>query len=263
MNKIIIDSEKCLQDGLCIQECPFGIFAPSENGVPTVAAGAEAGCINCGHCIALCPGAAITVNGLGPEDCDPVHRDLAVSREQVVQFFRSRRSIRSYKNEAVEPSTLEELLNISRWAPTAKNVQPVNWIVLQNANDVAELSAMVIDWMRTKQIQPDIVQAYEQGWDIIHRGAPCLLVAHAPNTGIKPVEDCCIAAATVEAAAPAFGLGACWAGFFMSATMEHQPINDFLQLPEGHRVYAALMLGYPQYTYRRIPPRKELQVEWR
>lgn len=263
MNRIVIDSEKCLQDGLCIQECPFGVFTSSENGVPTVAAGAEAGCIDCGHCIALCPGAAIYVNGKGSEDCDPVQRELLVSREQVVQLFRSRRSIRSYKTEAVERSTLEGLLNISRWAPTAKNVQPVHWIVLQKAGDVAELSAMVIDWMRAKQIQPDIVQAFEQGWDIIHRGAPCLLVAHASSTGIKPVEDCCIAMATVEAAAPAFGLGACWAGFFMSAAREHQGITDFLNMPEGHRVYAALMLGYPKYTYHSIPPRKELQVEWR
>jgi nitroreductase len=180
-----------------------------------------------------------------------------------VQLFRSRRSIRSYKREPVPGATLEELLNISRWAPTAKNVQPVHWIVLQKAEDVAGLSAMVIDWMRARQIQPHIVQAFDQGWDIIHRGAPCLLVAHASSSGIKPVEDCCIAMATVEAAAPAFGLGACWAGFFMSAAKEHQPIHDFLRLPEGHGVFAALMLGYPRVSYYRIPPRQELKVQWR
>jgi len=263
MNRIAIDPEKCLQDGLCVQECPFGIFALGEDGVPTVVPGAEAGCIDCGHCIAICPGAAIHVNGKGSEDCDPVQGEHFVSREHVMQLFRSRRSIRSYKTEPVQRSTLEDLLNISRWAPTAKNVQPVHWIVLQNAQDVAGLSAMVVDWMRSKQIQPEIVQAFDQGQDIIHRGAPCLLIAHASSSGIKPVEDCSIAVATIEAAAPAFGLGACWAGFFMSAANDHQSIYDFLQLPEEHKVYAALMLGYPKVAYRRIPPREELKITWR
>ncbi|MFO7878097.1 MAG: nitroreductase family protein [Desulfovermiculus sp.] len=263
MNRVEIDRQKCLQDGLCVAECPFGIFAPSEDGVPSVVPGAEAGCITCGHCIAICPGAAITVNDMSAEDCEPVDPELAVSRQQVVQLLKSRRSIRSYKNRPVDRSTLEDLLNISRWAPTAKNEQPVHWIVLQDAQDVASLAAMVVDWMRHKQIQPDIVQAFDQGRDIIHRGAPCLLVAHAPSNGIKPVEDCTIAIATIEAAAPTFGLGACWAGFFMSAAREHQPIKDFFSLPAGHHVYGALMLGYPKVKYNRIPPRDALKVTWR
>ncbi|MFW6142852.1 MAG: nitroreductase family protein [Desulfovermiculus sp.] len=261
MNRIEIDRQKCLQDGLCVAECPFGIFAPGEDGVPTVVPGAEAGCITCGHCI--CPGAAITVNGMGAEDCEKVDSELTVSRQQAVQFLKSRRSIRSYQAKPVDRATLEDLLDISRWAPTAKNEQNVHWIILQDAQDVAALAAMVVDWMRTRQIQPDIVQAFDQGRDIIHRGAPCLLVAHAPSTAIKPVEDCTIAIATIEAAAPTFGLGACWAGFFMSAAREHQPINDFLILPAGHHVYEALMLGYPKVKYHRIPPRDALKLKWR
>jgi nitroreductase/NAD-dependent dihydropyrimidine dehydrogenase PreA subunit len=263
MNTIVIDADKCLQDGICVQACPFGVFTQTEDGTATVVQGAEAACINCGHCIALCPGAAITVNGMGSEDCEPVRKELQVSREQAVQLFRSRRSIRAYKDKSVDKGILEELLDMSRWAPTAKNVQPVHWIVLRQARDIADLSQMVIDWMRMKNIQPNVVKVFDQGKDIIHRKAPCLLVAHASSSGIKPVADCAIAAATVEAAAPAFGLGACWAGFFMSAANEHQPIINQLGLPQGHEAYAALMLGYPKFTYRRIPPREKLKVEWR
>jgi nitroreductase/NAD-dependent dihydropyrimidine dehydrogenase PreA subunit len=263
MNTITIDADKCLQDGICVQACPFGVFTQTEDGTAAVVQGAEAGCINCGHCIALCPGAAITVNGTGSEDCQPVRKELQVSKEQAVQFFRTRRSIRAYKDTPVDRSILEKLLDMSRWAPTAKNAQPVHWIVFQESGDITYLSRMVINWMRMKDIQPNVVQAFDQGIDIIHRNAPCLLVAHASSSGIKPVEDCTIAAATVEAAAPAFGLGACWAGFFMSAAGDSAPIRDFLQLPEGHGVFSALMLGYPKFTYRRIPPRDKLKVEWR
>lgn len=49
----------------------------------------------------------------------------------------------------------------------------------------------------------------------------------------------------------------------MTAAKEHQPILDFLDLPRDHQVFGALMLGYPKYTYRRIPPRDKPKVEWR
>jgi len=260
---IVVDPEKCRQDGICVEACPFGIFAETLHGVPEVVDRAGELCINCGHCVAICPGEAISVKGLGAEDCDPVDRELAVTREQVVQLFRSRRSIRSYKDEPVDRQALESLLDMARWAPTAKNLQPLHWIVLQNRAEISRLAGMVVDWMRDKGIQPDVVKAYDKGWDIIHRNAPCLLIAHASSQGIKPVEDCTIALATVEAAAPAFGLGACWAGFFMSAAREHQPILDVLDLPLDHQVYGALMLGQPRFRYRWIPPRDEAKVEWR
>lgn len=263
MNTIHIDADKCKQDDICVQACPFGIFASTQEGVPAVIQGAGDYCINCGHCVALCPGEAITVNGYGAKDCDPVNRELTASREQVMQLFRSRRSIRCYKDKAVERKTLAALLDMTRWAPTAKNVQPVHWMVFEKAQDVRRLSGMVIDWMRENKMFPELVQAFDQGRDMINREAPCLLVTHAPKDGIKPVEDCCIAMTTVEAAAPAFGLGACWAGFFMAAAKNHAPLGHFLDLPQGHEPYAALMLGYPQFTYRRIPPRNELKVQWR
>lgn len=44
MNTITVDPEKCLQDGMCIQACPFGIFAPTESGVPEVVERARPGC---------------------------------------------------------------------------------------------------------------------------------------------------------------------------------------------------------------------------
>ena len=263
MTTIVVDPDKCKRDGICVAACPFGIFAETPDGVPEVVDRAGELCINCGHCVAICPGEAISVNDLGAEDCDPVDQELAVSREQVVQLFRSRRSIRSYKDEPVDRQALERLLDMARWAPTAKNLQPVHWIVLQDRKDVAQLAGMVIDWMRDKGIQQDVVRAYDKGREIIHRGAPCLLVAHASSKGVKPVEDCSIALTTIEAAAPAFGLGACWAGFFMTAAKDHQPILDFLDLPRDHQVFGALMLGYPRFTYRRIPPRDKPKVEWR
>lgn len=263
MHTIHINEAQCKKDGICVAECPAALFLESPDGVPVLAEGAGELCINCGHCIAVCPGAAISVNGISAEHCDRVDRQLAISQAQVTQLFRSRRSIRCYKPKPVERPVLENLLELTRWAPTAKNGQPIHWIVIRNADEVAVLAKMIIDWMRQENMLPGIVQAFENGKDIVLRHAPGLLIAHASSQAIKPVEDCSIALATLEAAAPVFGLGACWAGYFMSAAQMHDPIREFLALPADHRIYGALMLGYPQYAYHRIPPRQPLKIQWR
>jgi hypothetical protein len=54
-----------------------------------------------------------------------------------------------------------------------------------------------------------------------------------------------------------------WAGFFMFAASTYPPMVETIALPEGHRVYGALTLGYPRYRYQRIPVRKAANIIWR
>jgi len=103
----------------------------------------------------------------------------------------------------------------------------------------------------------DVLVAWDAGSDQVLRDAPHLLVAHAPDGGFNPTVDCTIAPTTVELAAHALGVEACWAGFFMRAATSHQPLINALDLPPGHTVHAALMLGMPRFRYRRVPPRHE------
>ncbi|BHH83473.1 nitroreductase family protein [Desulforhopalus sp. 52FAK] len=263
MNSIVIDKTKCKQDGLCIAECPYLLFLEGEDKIPVLAKGAQEACINCGHCIAICPGNAITLNTVSTNDCEQVQNDLKLSQDQVSQFIKGRRSIRSYKKQPVEQPVLNSLLDISRWAPSARNGQPVSWIVINSPEKIHALSGMVVEWLQKNNQLEKIVEAFNGGKDMIHRDAPCLLIAHASKLSPRPTEDCSIAMATVEIAAPAFGLGSCWAGFFMAAAKVHQPILEYLNLPEDHEVYAALILGYPKYKYSYIPPRNEAKIDWR
>lgn len=263
MNTILIDADKCKKEGLCVEECPFDLFIKTESGLPELASGYGEVCLNCGHCIAICPGNAITLNGLTSEDCDKVDRKTAPDKKQVLQLLRSRRSIRNFKNEPVDKQVIADLIDLSRWAPTAKNIQPVSWLAVTDKDLIHSYSSHVIDWFKELNLFPALVNEFEKGNDMINRDAPCLLIAHAASDGLKPVVDCSIAATTVEIAAPTFGLGACWAGFFMAAAVNHTPLIDALALPDNHQAYAALMLGLPTHRYSRIPPRNPASVEWR
>ena len=265
MALLTIDHDKCKRDGICVSECPFSLILENrQTGYPEIRPAAERLCITCGHCVAVCPHQALTLALLGPDTCLPLEKKLAITPESAEQFLKSRRSIRTYQDKPVTHATLERLLDITRWAPSAKNGQPVHWLMVENTTEVRRLAGMVVEWFRQENLFPGVVKGWGEGRDMVLRGAPHVAIAHAPKDGLlKPAEDCTIGLAYLELAAHAYGLGACWAGFLMSAANAYQPLIDALELPADHRVYGALMLGHPKFRYRRIPMRQPAKVQWR
>ena len=74
--------------------------------------------------------------------------------------------------------------------------------------------------------------------------------------------DSTIALTYLDLAAPGFGLGTCWAGYFMRAAGRWTPMREALALPEGHVTTGAMLLGRPRYRYARLPPRREPDISW-
>ena len=56
----------------------------------------------------------------------------------------SRRSVRAFKNRPVNRETILTCLDIARRAPSAKNAQVLNWIVIDGADKVRELAREMI-----------------------------------------------------------------------------------------------------------------------
>lgn len=91
-----------------------------------------------------------------------------------------------------------------------------------------------------------------------------MVLAHTSADGLRPLEDCVFALAHLDLAAHSFGLGTCWAGILMSGATAYQPLAKALALLPGHRLYGAVMLGYPKFRYHRIPPpRDQARITWR
>lgn len=262
MPTLRIDKKKCMKDGRCVDECPISLIKMGEEGYPELVPEADELCINCGHCQAICFPGALYLNDKCAQDCQKIDEDLQFSKEQVIQLFKTRRSIRKYKDKKVSREELEQLLDISRWVPTTRNSQPVHWVVVESSEKMKKLIDMSVDWLKTQEKFSSIAKKYDEGVDVVFRGAPHLLIAYAHMDNWNPVVDCTIATTSIEAALPSFGLGACWAGIFMYAVHHNVDIVNYLQLPDGHNIYGALMLGYPQYDYKYIPARDELRVNW-
>lgn len=273
MALITIDNVKCKQDGICAAVCPAGIIQlENKDTFPMIAASDEEFCIACGHCVSICPHGALEHAVLKPEECLPLKKELLPDPEAAEQFLRSRRSIRVYKKEAVEREILERVIKLAGHAPSGHNLQPVRWLVIHNGEEVQTLAAMVIDWMRylIQEKSPmvaamhldRVVAAWEDGRDRICRSAPHVIVAHAEKENPTAPAACTIALSYLELAAGPFGLGTCWAGYFNAAASFWPPMQSALNFPEGHTNFGAMLIGYPQFGYKRMPPRQPPVIAW-
>jgi len=273
MELFTVNPQTCHQDGICAAVCPVGIISFTKGAVPVPAADAADICIHCGHCVAVCPTGSLSLQDMAGDACPPVRPEWRLSPEQGEHFLRSRRSIRVYRQQPVEPDKLARLIEISRHAPSGHNSQGAQWLVLGDRAELGRLSALVAEWMGWMQIHREEVAAslhldrtlgrWRAGEDVILRGAPVVIVAHAPEDDRMAPTTCTIALTYLELAATTLGLGTCWAGYFNAAATSFPPMLAALGLPAGHQCFGAMMVGYPQFQYHRLPSRKTPNITWR
>jgi len=267
MAHLEVDRERCARDGLCSLECPITLIERDGEGFPVAAPHMETACILCGHCVAVCPEGCLRIGGEGgfsQEDLAPSPKAPNVSGQALLDWMTTRRSVRNFADRPVPREEIAKCLEAARYAPSALNGQPACWIVLERAADIRVLAGLCADYLRDTGFSPNFLKPFDAGRETILRDAPCLVVAHAAAAAaIPPATDCVIALSHFELAAHALGLGVCWAGVLRFVVGNYAPAREFLGLPPGHEMYGGLMLGYPRFRLRHLPPRKPVRVSWR
>ena len=267
MQKIAFDQSLCLRCGQCTRVCPSRIFQQrTSNDYPVCVKGAEEICVGCHHCVAACPVSALTVNDIGYNDCLEYDKTTVVRFEQIAHLVRKRRSIRHYSDKPLEDRTIEQLLDVVRWAPTAKNGLPVKWVIINNATKVRELADMLMEGLKKLPNTERMVEVWDNGGDPIFRGAPCVIGAYTDDiTSQWSAIDTAIAVETLDLCAAAMRLGTCWAGIFIRAAQssEKPAINQWLGLSKTETIHGGLMIGHiGEEVYQRIPYRPEASKTW-
>ena len=276
MGLIRVDRSKCKKDGICVMECPFGIIRTDDNdGFPAMVPGGETLCSACGHCVAACPHGALSHERVPIENSPLIKKKLMIDEEQAVQFLRSRRSIRFYENKPVEKEKIKRLIEAARYAPTAGNIQPVEWLVLTDKSVLSTLAAMTIDWLHQRlKDEPNLGKFYppflsilaqwDSGIDSVLRNAPVLIVASAPKQAANGIVDVTLALSYLDLLAPTMGLGTCWAGLLQGALLSLPSMKEIMGIPAGHLHHYPLMLGYPKLkSYSRLPERKPPKISFK
>ena len=286
---IVIDRSSCTNCGICKLRCP-ACFTEAEGRIEVRDEGKR--CINCGHCISLCPADAITHACLPFKDFSPVSPLGEIPPESFERLVRRRRSHRQFQNKPIPKEVLTRIINTCRYAPTGVNAQDVAVNVIRSPEQIRRASRLAVDhFVRTterldkemarleeeRQPIPDPLRlavqrngryrrmgnAFDKGFDPIFHKAAAALIFHAPKNAPTPRDDCIIAAHTAVLHAELLGLGTCYIGLFTRAAAENPHIPAEMNLPEGNRIYATLIMGYPALKFLKIPPRSPISTCWK
>ena len=158
----------------------------------------------------------------------------------MIDLLRKRRSIRSYTGEPVSRESLEILVEALLRAPSSRNINPWEYIVVDEPSLLARLAA-----------------AKEHGSGFLKQ-APLGIVICADGTKSDVwVEDCSIAAILLQMTAQSLGLGSCWIQIrnrrHDAVSTAEVYIRSLLGLPEKVVVEAIVAIGHPAEEREPLP----------
>lgn len=145
-----------------------------------------------------------------------------------------RRSVRRFQPHDVSDATIERVIELSRWAPTARNTQCYYFKVIRDH--------ATLDWLA--------------GWRgtssaPIGRAPVAVAIGADPAVSRRHIQDGCIAAYHFLLAARLCGLGTCWI-----AAADDAPIKARLGIPVEHYLVTVTPLGWPESYEIAAPERK-------
>lgn len=134
----------------------------------------------------------------------------------------ARRSTRKFASKPVAKDVLEKIVNAGRLAPTARNVQPWEFVVVTDRKALTEIGALA-----------------DHG-KFIADAAACVAVFCSDTKYY--LEDGCAATENILVAATALGVDSCW------VAGDKKPycaaIASLLGVPQGYKLVSLLALGY-------------------
>ncbi len=144
-----------------------------------------------------------------------------------------RRSIRRFKNIAILYEILEKCVNAARLAPSAANLQPLEYIIADDEHLVPKIFD-TLKW--AKYIRP--AGDPPPG----HRPAAYIVVLIKRGAGFKTLEnyDAGLAVENMILVALEEGIGSC-----CIASIDINRLRELLNIPEDYIISLVLALGYP------------------
>ncbi len=269
MATITINKDLCKMDGICTMACPMNVLVQDEKGTnPRIARIEE--CISCGQCVSICPNSAVIHSDFPLEQITEIKQDLQIPSEHLMEFIKSRRSIRALRDKTVEKELIEQVIEGARFAPSARNIQSTKYTVIQDREILKRIVELTVQ-SQARQIeqsaQPNssfsiLVSEFNKGRDKILHDAPVLIFFHADRNDEFAEVNASLALHNAALISHSLGLGSFFAGYIVDVCQHDDDIPKLLSLPSNHRIYGALALGYPKLKFKKRMDRKSAQITW-
>lgn len=141
-----------------------------------------------------------------------------------LEVIKTRRSIREYSDKEITKEILERIVDAARFSPTARNVQPWEFVVITNTLTLKKLSELA-----------------ENG-RFLAQAKACIAVFCSDTKYY--LEDGCAATNNILLSATSLGVGSCWiAGDKKPYCAE---VAKLLSVPQTYKLISLIALGYPK-----------------
>ena len=149
----------------------------------------------------------------------------------MLDILYNRRSTRKFSDHKIDEETIQQLLLAALRAPSSKNNQPWEFIVVDDSGLLSHLST-----------------AKPHGACLL-KNAPLAVVVTGDKTKSDVwIEDCSIASIMIQLAAEGLGLGSCWVQihrrYYNDETTADEFIRELLDIPNHLEVLSIVGIGH-------------------
>jgi nitroreductase len=155
---------------------------------------------------------------------------------QTKEALLRRRSIRVFSTETLAPNVIEELVDSARFAPTARNVQPWEFIAITKKETLQKIAGLA------------------DNGRFIADCALCIAV-FCQDTKYY-LEDGCAATENILIRAADLGLAGCWVAGDKKPYCDK--VRELLKVPGGFKLVSLIALGYSDAPIS-VPPKRALK----
>ena len=150
----------------------------------------------------------------------------------VFEAIKNRRSVRAFTNEPVSNKEVTKLIDAAKWAPSAGNIQPWEFVVVRDPKIKRGLSAAALDQTFIEEAPVVILVCANQ----LRSGSGY----GSRGVNLYCLQDTAAATQNMLLAAYALGLATCWVGAF-----QEEEVREVLKIPNGVRPVAIIPVGHP------------------
>ncbi len=170
------------------------------------------------------------------------------------EIISRRRSTRKFLATTVEREKLQRILDAALVAPTSRNTRSTRFFVVQDKATLERMS-----------------QIRDYGSAFMKDAAAAIVVAGDRQTTDLWIDNCAIAATTIQLAVVDEGLASCWVHVNDRPCLKDEPegakaddyLRSLLGIPAHYGILCAVALGYSDYEPKPLPPYEgEERVKW-
>lgn len=161
--------------------------------------------------------------------------------DNLMEIIKKRRSVRAYQDKPLPKKTIGAILDAARYAPSARNLQPLEYKVITNKSLIKKLSDGISEAIKqggfSLKAPPNVRLNY-------FFNAPLLIIITAPKENTFALSDAALAVQNIMLYATSIGLGSCFIGM-ARLLMRNESLLKELNLGEDKNIVAAVICGYP------------------